>query len=54
MCLGAKKMGRYVLPAILALDVLAAAGLVAWARGLGASLGADNRAKAPSGGLALI
>ena len=34
MCLGAKKMGRYVLPALLALDVLAAAGLVAWARGL--------------------
>ena len=34
MCLGAKKMGRYVLPALLALDVLAATGLVAWARGL--------------------
>ena len=34
MCLGAKKMPRYVLPALLALDVLAAAGLVAWAHGL--------------------
>ncbi len=34
MCLGAKKMPRYVLPALLALDVLAAAGIVAWARGL--------------------
>ena len=34
MCLGAKKMPRYVLPALLALDVLAAAGMVAWARGL--------------------
>jgi hypothetical protein len=32
MSLGAKKMPRYVLPAILALDVLAAAGIVAWAR----------------------
>ncbi|MBE9507048.1 MAG: glycosyltransferase family 39 protein, partial [Chloroflexi bacterium] len=32
MCLGAKKMGRYVLPTLLALDVLAGAGLVAWAR----------------------
>ncbi len=34
MCLGAKKMPRYVLPALLALDVLAAAGIVAWARRL--------------------
>lgn len=34
MCLGAKKMPRYVLPALLALDVLVAAGIVAWARGL--------------------
>jgi hypothetical protein len=34
MSLGAKKMPRYVLPAILALDVLAAAGIVAWARAL--------------------
>ena len=34
MCLAAKKMPRYVLPALLALDVLAAAGIVAWARGL--------------------
>jgi hypothetical protein len=34
MCLGAKKMPRYVLPALLALDVLAAAGVVAWAQGL--------------------
>jgi hypothetical protein len=34
MSLGAKKMPRYVLPAILALDVLAAGGLVAWARAL--------------------
>jgi hypothetical protein len=34
MSLGAKKMPRYVLPALLALDVLAAAGIVAWARGL--------------------
>ena len=32
MSLGAKKMPRYVLPAILALDVLAAAGIVAWAQ----------------------
>ncbi len=32
MCLSAKKMPRYVLPALLALDVLAAAGIVAWAR----------------------
>jgi hypothetical protein len=32
MSLAAKKMPRYVLPAILALDVLAAAGIVAWAR----------------------
>jgi 4-amino-4-deoxy-L-arabinose transferase-like glycosyltransferase len=34
MSLGAKKMPRYVLPAILVLDVLAAAGIVAWARAL--------------------
>jgi 4-amino-4-deoxy-L-arabinose transferase-like glycosyltransferase len=34
MSLGAKKMPRYVLPAILALDVLAAGGIVAWARAL--------------------
>jgi hypothetical protein len=34
MSLGAKKMPRYILPAILALDVLAAAGIVAWARAL--------------------
>ncbi len=34
MCLGAKKMPRYILPALLALDVLAATGIVAWARGL--------------------
>lgn len=34
MSLGAKKMPRYVLPAILALDVLAAAGIVAWAQAL--------------------
>jgi hypothetical protein len=34
MCLAAKKMPRYVLPALLALDVLAAVGIVAWARGL--------------------
>jgi 4-amino-4-deoxy-L-arabinose transferase-like glycosyltransferase len=34
MSLGAKKMPRYVLPALLALDVLAAAGIVTWARGL--------------------
>jgi hypothetical protein len=34
MSLGAKKMPRYVLPAILALDVMAAAGIVAWARAL--------------------
>jgi hypothetical protein len=34
MSLGAKKMPRYVLPAIMALDVLAAAGIVAWARAL--------------------
>ena len=32
MGLGAKKMPRYMLPALLALDVLAAAGIVAWAR----------------------
>jgi len=34
MSLGAKKMPRYVLPALLALDVLAAAGVVAWGRRL--------------------
>jgi hypothetical protein len=34
MSLGAKKIERYVLPAFLALDVLAAVGVVAWARGL--------------------
>ncbi len=34
MSLGAKKMPRYVLPAVLALDVLAAAGIVVWARAL--------------------
>jgi len=34
MCLAAKKMPRYVLPALLALDVLASVGIVAWARGL--------------------
>jgi hypothetical protein len=34
MSLGAKKMPRYILPALLALDVLAAAGIVAWARKL--------------------
>jgi hypothetical protein len=34
MSLGAKKMPRYVLPSLLALDVLAAAGIVAWARKL--------------------
>jgi len=34
MGLGAKKMPRYILPALLALDVLAATGIVAWARGL--------------------
>ena len=38
MSLGAKKMPRYVLPALLALDVLAAAGMVAWARGLASVL----------------
>jgi hypothetical protein len=32
MSLGAKKIERYVLPALLALDVLAAAGVVAWGR----------------------
>jgi 4-amino-4-deoxy-L-arabinose transferase-like glycosyltransferase len=32
MSLGAKKMPRYVLPSLLALDILAAAGVVAWAR----------------------
>ncbi|HEY75186.1 MAG TPA: phospholipid carrier-dependent glycosyltransferase [Thermoflexia bacterium] len=39
MSLGAKKMPRYVLPSILALDVLAAAAIVAWAR----SLAGDHR-----------
>jgi len=34
MSLGAKKMPRYSLPALLALDVLAASGIVAWAREL--------------------
>ena len=34
MSLGAKKMPRYVLPALLALDVLAATGIVTWARKL--------------------
>ncbi|RLC89424.1 MAG: hypothetical protein DRI79_06965 [Chloroflexi bacterium] len=34
MCLGAKKMPRYVLPALLALDVLAAMGIVTWAWGI--------------------
>jgi hypothetical protein len=34
MSLGAKKMPRYVLPSLLALDVLAAAGIVTWARKL--------------------
>ena len=34
MSLGAKKMPRYVLPSILALDIVAAAGIVAWARAL--------------------
>jgi hypothetical protein len=34
MSLGAKKMPRYILPAILVLDVLAAAGIVGWARAL--------------------
>jgi hypothetical protein len=34
MGLGAKKMPRYILPALLALDVLAGAGIVAWARAL--------------------
>jgi len=34
MCLAAKKMPRYILPALLALDVLAAVGIVAWARRL--------------------
>jgi hypothetical protein len=37
MDLGAKKMPRYILPAILALDVLSAAGIVAWARILAGS-----------------
>jgi hypothetical protein len=35
MSLGAKKMPRYILPSLLALDILAAAGVVAWARALG-------------------
>jgi 4-amino-4-deoxy-L-arabinose transferase-like glycosyltransferase len=34
MCLAPKKMPRYVLPSLLVLDVVAAAGIVAWARGL--------------------
>jgi hypothetical protein len=34
MCLGAKKMPRYVLPAMLSVDILAAAGVVSWARRL--------------------
>ncbi|MBN1956269.1 MAG: glycosyltransferase family 39 protein [Anaerolineae bacterium] len=34
MSLAAKKMPRYVLPALLALDVLAAAGIAVWARRL--------------------
>jgi hypothetical protein len=34
MSLGAKKMPRYILPALLVIDVLAAAGVVAWARSL--------------------
>ncbi len=37
MSLGAKKMPRYVLPSILALDLLAAAGVVGWARALAGS-----------------
>ena len=32
MSLGAKKMPRYVLPSLLALNILAASGVVAWAR----------------------
>ena len=39
MSLGAKKMPRYVLPAIVALDIVAAAGIVAWAQ----SLAGDRR-----------
>jgi len=35
MSLGAKKMPRYILPSLLALNILAAAGVVAWARALG-------------------
>ena len=34
MDLGAKKMGRYILPALLALDVVGAAGIAAWAHAL--------------------
>lgn len=34
MSLAAKKMPRYILPALLSLDILAAAAIVAWARGL--------------------
>jgi hypothetical protein len=34
MSLGAKKMPRYILPSLLMFDVLAAAGIVAWARKL--------------------
>jgi len=37
MSLGAKKMPRYVLPSLLAFIVLAAAGIVAWARQLAGS-----------------
>jgi len=36
MSLGAKKMPRYVLPSLMALTILAAAGIVAWAEGLAA------------------
>jgi 4-amino-4-deoxy-L-arabinose transferase-like glycosyltransferase len=34
MSMGAKKITRYILPSLLVLDVLAAAGLVGWARSL--------------------
>jgi hypothetical protein len=34
MSLGAKKMPRYILPSLLMMDVLAATGVVAWARSL--------------------
>jgi len=50
MCLGAKKMPRYVLPALLALDVLAAAGIVAWARGLVRTLPPPRKGRAGGGG----